>query len=298
MLIGIGLAAIILGASAAAVYLLRIPDGDPHPDAILGEGTNPEPPGTASRGDDLGQQPGIHLPPENGQWQWQLTGLPVDLSHGADIYDIDSFDNGPEVVGKLQAEGRYLICYLNVGSWEDWRPDAGAFPEGVLGKDYQGWPGERWLDIRQIALIGPLLQARLDLCQEKGFDGVEPDNQDGYQNDTGFPLTYQDQLAFNIWLANEAHQRGLSIGLKNDADQAADLVGHYDWALAEDCFAGGWCQDLAVFRAAGKAVLAAEYTDQMTQAEFLARVCPRAQELGFSAILKDRDLGAWRLACP
>jgi hypothetical protein len=66
--------------------------------------------------------------------------------------------------------------------------------------------------------LGPILFARLDLAVAKGCDGVEPDNVDGYANNTNFPLTVQDQLQFNIWLANEAHARGLSIGLKNDLD--------------------------------------------------------------------------------
>ena len=31
----------------------------------------------------------------------------------------------------------------------------------------------------------------------------------------GFPLTYQDQLQYALWLADEAHKRGLAIGVKN-----------------------------------------------------------------------------------
>ena len=37
-------------------------------------------------------------------------------------------------------------------------------------------------------------------CCDKGFDGIEPDNIDGFLNNTGFDLTYEDQLAY-IWLA-------------------------------------------------------------------------------------------------
>jgi endo-alpha-1,4-polygalactosaminidase (GH114 family) len=168
----------------------------------------------------------------------------------------------------------------------------------VLGNDYEGWPGERWLDIRRIDLLAPIMRARLDLCRAKGFDGVEPDNVDGYANDTGFALTYGDQLAYNRWLADEAHARGLSIGLKNDAEQVGDLLTHFDWALTEDCFAQGWCGEVAPFVEAGKAVFAAEYTDELTVDRFLDGVCPQAEAMGFSAILKDRDLDAWRRGCP
>ncbi len=237
-------------------------------------------------------------PPVGTSWQWQLTGLPVDSSFEVDVYDIDLFDNDASTVAVLHAQGYNVICYISTGSWEDWRPDADQFPPSVLGEDYEGWPGERWLDIRQIDLLAPIMRARLDQCASKGFDGIEPDNMDGYANDTGFPLTYQDQLDYSIWLAQEAHARGLSIGLKNDDEQVDDLLPYFDWALTEDCFAEEWCDAMAPFVAAGKAVFAAEYTDELSASQFLDRVCPQADALGFSAILKDRDLDARRRACP
>jgi hypothetical protein len=235
----------------------------------------------------------IWLPPLNTSWQWQLN-TPVDLSVNAVMYDIDLFDNDASVVAQLHALGRKVVCYISVGSWENWRPDANQFPPEVLGNWYAGWPGERWLDIRRIDLLGPIMQARFDQCQAKGFDAIEPDNIDGYTNDTGFPLTYQDQLTYNLWLAAEAHARGLSIGLKNDADQVADLLPYFDWALTEDCFDQGWCEQVTPFVAAGKAVFAAEYTDTgMTLAQF----CPQANAMNFNGILKHRDLDAYREAC-
>jgi hypothetical protein len=194
----------------------------------------------------------------------------------------------------LHARGRKVVCYISVGSWEEWRPDADQFPPAVIGNDYEGWPGEKWLDIRQIDQLAPIMRARLDACRAKGFDGIEPDNIDGYTNDTGFPLTAQHQLTYNIWLANEAHERGLSIGLKNDPDQVVELLPYFDWALTEDCFDQGWCDQLTPFVNAGKAVFAAEYTDTgMTTAQF----CPQANALNFNGILKHRDLDAWRQAC-
>ncbi len=184
---------------------------------------------------------------------------------------------------------------MSAGSWEDWRPDAAEFPPEVLGRDYSGWPGERWLDIRRLDLIGPILERRLGLCRDKGFDGVEPDNIDGYANDTGFPLTYADQLDFNLWLADQAHARGLTIGLKNDPEQAAALARAFDWALTEDCYDEGWCAELGPFLEAGKPVFAAEYSD--TGVDFVA-ACQTLQEAGYSLILKDRELTSRRETCP
>lgn len=233
-------------------------------------------------------------PAVNTSWQWQLEGE-IDTSFDVDIYDLDLFETDPALLQELKDDGRFLVCYISVGSWEDWRPDAGEFPPQVLGKKYQGWPGEKWLDIRQIEILAPILQTRLDLCAAKGFDGLEPDNIDAYTNNTGFPLTYGDQLTFNIWLAEQAHSRGLSIGLKNDSEQVHDLLPYYDWALTEDCFEGGWCEEMLPFIQSGKPVFAAEYTDTgITLAEF----CPLAREMGLSAILKNRDLDAFIETCP
>ena len=232
--------------------------------------------------------------PLNISWQWQLSEEPIDLSLEVDLYNIDLFENDATVVAALHSRQRTVICYISVGSWEKWRSDADGFPPSVIGKDYGGWPGEKWLDIRQIDLLAPIMRSRLDECKAKGFDGVEPDNIDGYTNDTGFPLTYEDQLNYNIWLANEAHARGLSIGLKNDPDQVADLLDHFDWALTEDCFAEGWCHQLLPFLAAGKSVFAAEYTDTgMT----LDQLCSEANAKNFNAILKHRELGVYRETC-
>ena len=81
-------------------------------------------------------------------------------------------------------------------------------------------------------------------------------------------------MTFNRWLATEAHRRGLSIGLKNAPDLAPALLDDFDWALTEDCFDQGWCRQMDIFIAAGKPVLAAEYTDTgMT----LATLCPQAK---------------------
>ena len=87
------------------------------------------------------------------------------------------------------------------------------------------WQGERWLDIRATEVLRPILAERFDMCAGKGFTGVEADNVDGYTQDSGFDLTGDDQLRFNRMLAELAHERSLTIGLKNDLDQIDDLVG-------------------------------------------------------------------------
>jgi hypothetical protein len=135
---------------------------------------------------------------------------------------------------------------------------------------------------------------RIQLCKSKGFDGLEPDNIDGFTNDTGFELTGNDQLRYNMWLADEAHRLGLSIGLKNDPEQVSDLQEYFDWALVEDCFWEGWCDDLKPFLDSGKAVFAAEYTDTGVRLE---EICDQAKEAGINVILKKRELDNYLETC-
>jgi len=227
-------------------------------------------------------------------WQWELGDEDIDTSIEADVYDIDLYVD-QSIIDALHAKGRKVICYISVGSWEDWRPDKDQFPPEVLGKDYDGWPGERWLDIRQLDKLAPIMRARLDLCQSKGFDAVEPDNMEIYTNDTGFLLTYEDQLKYALWLADEAHQRGLAIGVKNAPDQVKDLVDHFDFAITEDAFYYDWAEEMKPFIEVGKPVFAAEYTDLGGDFE---SYCRKSRELKFSTILKNRDLDAWIRTCP
>jgi hypothetical protein len=113
--------------------------------------------------------------------------------------------------------------------------------------------------VRRLDVLGPIIERRLDLCRRKGFDGVGPDNVDAYQNESGFPLSARDQIRFNRFVARAAHARGLSVGLKNDLDQAAELEPAFDWALSEQCFEYSECERLLPFVRARKAVFTVEY---------------------------------------
>jgi hypothetical protein len=127
---------------------------------------------------------------------------------------------------------------------------------------------------------------------------VEPDNVDGYDNKTGFDFSSRDQLAFNRWIADAAHARGLSVGLKNDLDQVAALEPSFDWALNEECVAYNECSRLSPFIGSGKAVFHAEYVDRKGDGAALRdRVCGDLDGEEFSTIIKEWDLTAWGLSC-
>lgn len=233
--------------------------------------------------------PSCWQPALNTSWQWQLQGK-IDQSFNVTMYDVDMFDTSASVVTSLHSAGRIVICYIDAGTWENWRPDASEFPNSVKGKN-NGWPGEKWLDIRQLSILSPIMQARMDMCKSKGFDGVEFDNVDGYSNNTGFPLTYNDQLTYNTWLANEAHTRNLSVALKNDLGQVHDLLPYFDWALDEQCFQYNECSKLLPFIQANKAVMEVEY--KLAPSQF----CSKANALNFNSLKKHLSLKAYRVAC-
>ncbi|HYI22389.1 MAG TPA: endo alpha-1,4 polygalactosaminidase, partial [Candidatus Limnocylindrales bacterium] len=188
-------------------------------------------------------------------------------------------------------DGRRVICYVNAGAWENWRPDADRYPAAVKGKRLDGWPGERWLDVRRLDVLKPLLRDRLEICRAKGFDGVEFDNVDGYSNDTGFALRRADQLRFNRWLALAAHDHGLAVGLKNTLSLADELAPGFDFALLEQCFQYRECELAQPFIEAGKPVVDIEYSLDR------ARFCDKANELGIFAMRKRLALNAWRRPC-
>lgn len=84
------------------------------------------------------------------------------------------------------------MCYINVGTWENWRPDAKQFPSSVLGRT-NGWPGERWLYIRQTNVLAPIITARFQMCKDKGFDAIEADSVNGRNLNVRATLELSDQ---------------------------------------------------------------------------------------------------------
>jgi endo-alpha-1,4-polygalactosaminidase (GH114 family) len=250
-----------------------------------------------------------HVPPRGVPWQYQLQASPsgrfaatggIDLrlcvpSGGGKcvrprIFDIDLYGPGGTVpnsraVAAIRHAGEYAICYVDAGTWESWRPDARRFPRSVLGRP-NGWPGERWLDIRRLRVLIPIMAARVARCAQAGFQAVEFDNVDGYSNHTGFPLTFADQIRYNEALARLAHRAGLAVGLKNDYGQVRVLWRWFDFAIDEQCVQYGECHRLRPFLAAGKPVFDVEYSISP------ARFCPRATAAGVDAIAKRPSLFA------
>ncbi len=263
--------------------------------ALLLAGCTPPPSGL-----DTGPRPGLGaaragtastawLTKTQLDWQVQLTGV-LDLTVPAHVYELDAFSTAAADVARLHAAGRKVICHVNAGVSEDFRPDAARFPASVQGAT-TGRPGERWLDIRRWDVLKPILSDRFTMCRDKGFDAVEADHVDGYLNPTGFALTSGDQLTFNRQVAALAHARRLAIALKNDLDQVTALEPDFDFAINEECFRHADCTALEPFLTAGKAVFQVEYDLPVES------FCPAARAYGFASMRKRSSLDAWRDPC-
>ena len=223
-------------------------------------------------------------------WQVQLTG-PLDASLDVSVYDVDLFDTSAAQVAALRAAGRRVICYVSVGTYEPWRPDATSFPAAALGEPLASFPNERWLDTRD-ATVRALMTARLELAAQKGCDGVDLSNLSSGAAQTGFPDA--DAAAYGRFLARGAHDRGLAAGLGGGSDVADALAGDFEWALTEGCLGAGTCAAHAAFAAAGKVVFGVEFG----AASDAATVCPAARQAGLDALIKNPSYDAFRVACP
>ncbi|KAI9367770.1 glycoside hydrolase superfamily [Aspergillus egyptiacus] len=162
------------------------------------------------------------------------------------------------------------------------------------------------------------MAARLDLAASKGCDGVDPDNVDAYRNNDGggLGLTAADSVEYVNWLADEAHARGLAVGLKNAMEIIPEVVGRMQWAVNEQCAEYHECEGkgkdkgvregggLSRFVEAGKPVFHIEYPkgeevndDRPVTEEQRRRACEVDGREGFSTLIKNMDLDEYWEVC-
>lgn len=200
-------------------------------------------------------------PAKHCSWNWQLTGT-LDTTADAQVYDIDGFETTAAQVSSLHASEIYCVAYFGGGDWEDYRSDAASFPAEILGNAIGGWPSEKWIDVRALATLRPIMEARADIAKSKGFDAIEWDCVDNYEQATGFPLTQADQFAYNTMLAQITHARGMACFLKNCVTDLASYQPYYEGNLVEEAYRYSEQVAYTTFATANKPVLVCEYRDQ------------------------------------
>lgn len=234
-------------------------------------------------------------PGAGASWQIQLTNPVTDTSLAADIFDIDLFDNDATTIGNLHSSSKKVICYFSAGTYEDWRPDATSFTASDKGSAMDDWPGEWWLNTNS-ANVRTIMTARIDLAKTKGCDGVDPDNVDAYDNANGVGLTEDNAVDYLTFLADAAHSRGLSIGLKNAGGLVDKTLPMMEWQVNEQCVEFDECNLFQPFIDANKPVFHIEYPDDAPNVatDIKTKDCGVA---GFSSVMKNLALDAWVDPC-
>lgn len=225
-------------------------------------------------------------------WDWilQSQGLPA-TPPAVNYLDMDGFDTPATYVALAKSRGVKTICYLDVGSAESNRPDytrlAGI--SGLLGNAYPGYPSERYINIRRYPEFIQIMDDRLRMCRDKGFDYVEFDIMDAFEDGaavTGFSLTEQDMIDYVTALSSRARGYGLGPVQKNTGGSSTKLVALFDAVLFEGCVLDNFCSDNAAYVAAGKPSLNAEYPEDWPTGGFdRSRVCTISANAGISTII-------------
>ncbi|CZT02574.1 hypothetical protein WAI453_002103 [Rhynchosporium graminicola] len=237
-------------------------------------------------------------PAAGSTWQIELSGIVTDTSYPADVFDLDLVDTPQSTIDALHAAGKKVICYFSAGSFENWRPDQAKFTAADKGLAMEGWAGEWWLNTKT-ANVRSIMAARIDLAASKGCDAVDPDNVDGYNNANGVGLTSADGADFLNFLADKAHSKGLSIGLKNAGALISSVLDKMQFHVNEQCIEFDECELFKPFIDAGKPVYHIEYpTNAPTIASDLKiEKCVAAKTMSFSTVLKTEALNAWVETC-
>ncbi|MGH3123766.1 MAG: endo alpha-1,4 polygalactosaminidase, partial [Streptosporangiaceae bacterium] len=191
-------------------------------------------------------------------WDWQIgrtTPLQRTGRNAVDIYDVDGFLTTRAEVTAIRTRWQAstlahprTVCYLDL-AWEDYRPDAnpqapgGAFPAAALGNVYFGYPEERWVDLRQLDALKPMLRERVAMCARKGFDAVELDDIDSFDppSTTGFHLTPGDAQNFLAYAFNLIHADGMTGLWKNSPYLSWWGRQYTDGAVVEECYPDHAC---------------------------------------------------------
>lgn len=284
LLLGLG-----IGLTRNSSHSLDLDSDTPTPTGSLS--TNSASPSSTTNKD-------IWTPSLNVTWDYHLKDIPDSVNATVRVYDIDLFDADTSDIELLHDEGHKVICYFSAGSYENWRPDKGNFSASDLGNNLSGWPGERWLNVTSQS-VRSIMEARIDLASEKNCDGVDPDNIDGYDNDTGLELTENDAVDYVEFLSEYAHAQNLSIGLKNGGAIVDRVFNVTEWVVVEQCIQYDECEDYQPYVEEGKPVFNVEYPDRSSlSASGVSKYCNYKDSVGFMTILKNLDLDGWIESCP
>lgn len=226
-----------------------------------------------------------------GRLTWNIGyEQPPNILRDISVYNIDMEDVSINYINKVHQNGGKVICYFSAGTFENWRSDAYNFPKIIKGNNLNDWAGEKWLNIRH-PILRDIMTQRIQTGYQKGCDAIDPDNVDGYQNPTGFNLTYYDQYIYNKFLMDTAHLYNMSVSLKNNLDQIKDLILYADFAVNEQCVKYNECDKLKPFLEMNKTIFHIEYNGSKN------KICKQSKKYNMSTIITNLFLNGESIFC-
>lgn len=237
-------------------------------------------------------------------WDYPLgfTLTTSNVNSSTHFYSVDSENTPAETISTLVSEGHFIACYFSAGSIESYRNDTKSIPASAIGNVMDGWPDEKWLDTRN-SEVRSVMSTRIQTAQSKGCQGIDADNIDGYDNDTGFDLNVDDAVDYVTFLSKATKAAGMLYGLKNGPELVDSVVDVADWEINESCVEYDECDSFAPFVKQSKPVFHVEYTKDPKATKssvnptLVKNACAAGGQKGFSSIVKHESLDNWVIAC-
>jgi hypothetical protein len=227
----------------------------------------------------------------------QSDNLP-DRPPPVDFLELDGFETSTAFVAAANAAGTKTICYISIGTAESFRPDYQQLTSlpGARGHAFPGFDGDFYLNINMWTSFIPVMDARLRMCRDKGFQLVDFDVIDAFEGDPdtlGFTASEQTQLDYVQDMARRAQEYRLGTVQKNASALSETLEPHFDAALYEECVRLDFCDSAAPYLRAGKPVFNVEYPESWPRRKFdKAIICGVSRKAGvitlFSVLELDR----------
>lgn len=176
---------------------------------------------------------------------------------------LDMYDNATKYISDLKKEDHIVMCYISVGTLEGFRSFYKKDPsiwEGLTLGTMASWHDEKWIDIRQLGRLIPIMESRFDHFASLGCDAIEPDNMDCYgSSECG--LSRDTSIEYALVIASLAHNRNMSIVAKNAIELYPTIEPFFDGAVVENCAKWKECQSLTIWKDHDKGVFSVEYDD-------------------------------------
>jgi hypothetical protein len=105
------------------------------------------------------------------------------------------------------------VIYFNAGAWENFRIYLQPYPKEVIGKNMNGWEGEKWLNISDGRVFSTLVKNIEDVVQKikiaypNWVPKIDLDNLDSYNQKTGFKIDKVDQIRYINEIVSWFHKR-------------------------------------------------------------------------------------------